>query len=231
MNIMKSKELAFFNMLGKLIEVKSMNKNQDITISFEELQDKMEIDKALISSFLNKLKEDKILEILNENTTSISLNFEKTHEKLLEFVHPDDLDVILLEINEFIFKYSNQFKFDETYVIIKAVAKKIYNMEQAGDTSDFSHLIRKGIKALYDNPYVVIYFSKFFYKLAENIEAEDQYVLENIIYYFYTLPYDENPFIATIFLTQVAFQLEALKKGIVWENLFQIDEALKELER
>ncbi|MGL5049600.1 MAG: hypothetical protein ACRC6E_03090, partial [Fusobacteriaceae bacterium] len=66
MDIMKSKELAFFNMLGKLIEVKSMNKNQDITISFEELQDKMEIDKALISSFLNKLKEDKILEILNE---------------------------------------------------------------------------------------------------------------------------------------------------------------------
>lgn len=231
MDIMKSKELAFFNMLGKMIEAKPGNENQDITVSFEELQNKMEMDKAVITSFLNKLKEDKILDILNEDATNISLHFEKTHEKLLEFVHPDDLDVILLEMNEFVFKYSNQFRFDETYVIIKAIAKKIDEMQKANDKSDFSPLIRKGIKSLYDNPYVVIYFSKFFYQLAENIDAEDQYVLENIIYYFYSLPYEENPFIATIFLSQVAFQLEALKRGIVWENMFQVDEALKELER
>lgn len=231
MSIIKSKELAFFNMLGKLISAKLGNDNQDITVSFEELQDKMEIDRALITSFLNQLKKDKILDVIKQDETTVSLHFEKTHEKLLEFVHPDDLDVILLEMNEFIFKYSNQFRFDETYPIIKAAAKKIHEMQNSNSNSDFSELIRKGIKMLYDNPYVVIYFSKFFYQLAENIDEEDQYVLENIIYYFYSLPYEENPFIATIFLSQVAFQLEALKRGIVWENMFQIDEALKELEK
>ncbi|MGL4402902.1 MAG: hypothetical protein ACRCTS_04190 [Fusobacteriaceae bacterium] len=219
MKIIKSKELAFFNMLGKLITLNTHENQENFTLSYDDLQKKMELDRLLISSFLEKLKEDKIIDIIKNDETSISLNFIRTHEKLLEFICPDDLDTVINEINEFIFKYIHLFNFSQTYQIIIETAKKMKDALDKDPKSDLSSFIREGIHVLYNHPMVSFYYSKFFFELAEKIDDEDQKILEDIIYYFFNLPYDENPFITTIFLAQVAFQIETLKSGVKWENL------------
>ena len=223
MTIIKSKELAFFNMLGKLISTTSSITQKNIQISLVDLEEKMLIDKTIISKFLIKLKEDKIFEIIDKDETSMNLHFEKTHEKFTTFAHPEDLDKILVDINNFILKYSSFFNFSKTFPIIQAVAKKITHMLEINPNFNISSIIRNGILKLYNQPYIAFYYSKFFFNIAEQVEECDQQILENIIYYFYTLPYEENPFITTIFLSQVAVQMEALKKGVLWENLFEID--------
>ncbi|MGL6101463.1 MAG: hypothetical protein ACRC0G_17825, partial [Fusobacteriaceae bacterium] len=219
MEIIKSKELAFFNMLGKLITLNTKENHENVTLSYSDLQKKMELDKILISSFLEKLKDDKIIEIIKNDETSVSINFVKTHEKLLEFISPGDLDSVISEINEFIFKYINLFNFDQTYNTIVETAKKMKSALDKNPKSDLSSFIREGIQELYSHPLVAFYYSKFFFELAEKIDKEDQKTLENIIYYFFNLPYEENPFITTTFLAQVSFQIEALKSGVKWNKL------------
>lgn len=219
MKIIKSKELAFFNMLGKLITLDTNESQENVTLSYSDLQKKMELDRLLISSFLEKLREDKIIEIVKNDETSVCLNFNRTHEKLLEFICPDDLDTVLNEINEFIFKYIHLFNFSQSYNIIVETAKKMKAALDKDPKSDLSSFIREGIQTMYGHPMVAFYYSKFFFELAEKIDEEDQGILEDIIYYFFNLPYEENPFITTTFLAQVAFQIEALKSGVKWENI------------
>lgn len=220
MEIIRSKELAFFNMLGKLITLNTnQNTEENITLSYNDMQKKMELDKIIISSFLEKLRDDKIIDIVKDDSTSVSINFNKTHEKLLEFIHPDDLDTVINEINEFIFKYIQLFNFSQTYPIVKDTAKKMKTAMDKNPHADLSPYIRAGIQSQYSNPGISFHYSKFFFEVAEKIDDEDQKILEDIIYYFYNLPYHENPFITTVFLAQVAFQIEALKSGVEWENV------------
>lgn len=219
MKIIKSKELAFFNMLGKLITLNTNTSEGDITLSYSDLQKKMELDKVIISSFLKKLKDDKIIDIVKDDSTNISINFNKTHERLLEFICPDDLDTVINEINEFIFKYIKLFNFSQTYPTVKATALKMKTAMDKNPHADLSSYIREGIQFQYSHPEVAFYYSKFFFELAEKIDSQDQRILEDIIYYFFNLPYHENPFITTVFLAQVAFQIEALKSGVEWDNV------------
>lgn len=215
----KSKELAFFNMLGESIVPNIKNGKCDVSISYSELQSKMEIDKSVISSFLEKLKDDHFINIINESEAKVLIHFEKSYEKLLNFVHPENLESILIEINDFILKYLYLFNFETTSILIKNIAKEMYDLLKINPSHDLSDLIREGLKKQHTHPLISFYYSKFFFKLAEEIEDKDQKTLENIIYYFYTLPYEENPFITTIFLSKICFQIEALKKGVEWSNI------------
>jgi hypothetical protein len=214
MSIVKSKELAFFNILGRLISTTSNSTNNNgVKINLVDLEDKMSLDKAIISKFLIKLKEDKIFDIIDQDETTMSLHFEKTHEKLAAFVHPKELDNILIEINNFIFKYSTFFDFSRTFPIIIETAQKVSILLQSNPNFNISSIIRTGILKLYNHPHITFFYSKFFFNIAEKIDDCDQPTLENIIYYFFTLPYEENPFITSVFLSQVAIQMELLKKS------------------
>ena len=214
MKIIKSKELAFFNMLGKLITLDTNGSQENVILSYSDLQKKMELDRLLISSFLEKLREDKIIEIVKNDETSVCLNFNRTHENLLEFICPDDIETVLNEINDFIFKYINIFNFNQTDVVVVETAKKIKAVLDKDPKSDLSHFIREGIQTVYGHPMVAFDYSKLFFELAEKIDEEDQRILEDIIYYFFNLPYEENPFITAIFLAQVSFQIEILKSEL-----------------
>lgn len=227
MSIIKSKELAFFNILGRLISTTSNSNNTGIKINLIDLEDKMSLDKAIISKFLLKLKEDKIFDIIEQDETTMCIHFEKTHEKMTAFVNPEELDKILIDINAFISKYSSFFDFSKTFPIITETSKKVSVLLATNPNFNISSIVRDGILKLYNHPHITFHYSKFFFKIAEKIDDCDQKTLENIIYYFFTLPYEENPFITSIFISQVAIQMELLKKGIILEtaSIYKVEDS------
>lgn len=66
MNKNISEDIAFFNLLKGLIAPKLGNETLDYSISVSDLANKIEIDTKIISKFLKKLKEDGLVDILNE---------------------------------------------------------------------------------------------------------------------------------------------------------------------
>lgn len=210
MKIRKSKEIIFFNMLGKLLSLNS-EENSSVEILYTDLEKKMEMDRLLIAAFLEKLKDDKMVEIFKNGDETVSFKLNKTYDTLFDFVLPDKLEEILEDINDFVFKYINFFKFNNFNLSAVESVKEISFLLKEDPCYDISSELREGLQKMYETPELEISYCKLFFKLAEEIEEIDQRILEDIIYYFFNLPYEENPFLTTVFLFHVALSMESLK--------------------
>lgn len=211
MEIKRAKEIMFFSMLGRVLSLNSADDEREIEIMYSDLESKMEMDRLIIGNFLEKLREDRLLDILKNDAQTVTFKMNKTYKNLFEFISPDSLDSILLDINDFIMEYSNFFGFDEGKLVenesVEKIVKTLYKNSQASVITQ----IRDGIYKMNENYSMERNYYRLFFKLAEEVSDEDQRILEDIIYYFFNLPYEENPFITTVFLFQVAISLEKYK--------------------
>ncbi|MBC2856546.1 MAG: hypothetical protein RR191_00735 [Cetobacterium sp.] len=211
--ILKSEELVFFNLLKGLLVPNLKNESADISFSLQDLQEKIEIDKQLISGIINKLKDDKIVSLVNytDQSDKITMHFEKTHDKLFEFLPHTDLDIILLDINTFIFENIQLFDFNNSYKITSDYAKEIKSRLDKDPNADINDILRKGINDLFSREESIIKIFKLLFKMSKNSTPENQDLVEKILYCFFNLPIDENPFLTTLFLTKMSFEMENLK--------------------
>lgn len=206
-------ELIFFNLLKELLVPNLKNESTDVSFSLQDLHEKTEIDKQLISGMITKLQNDGLLSFDKYDACEdeITLHFEKTHDKIFEFLPHDDLDNILNDINKFIFENMHLFNFNISHNISKKYALLINNKLKANPNSDLNSLIREGINELYSQKEFIIKLSQILYNIAKNSTKENKELIEKIIYCSFNLPIDENPFITTLFLARISFELEILK--------------------
>lgn len=213
MNRVKSKEVAFFNLLKSLISPNIKDEALDYSVSVEDLKEKMEIDKMIISGFLNRLSADGILDVKVDREERVNLHFERTHTKLLDFLAIDDLDKVIGDIKEFLgnnLEYCN-FQVDNT-LFNKYALITMEGLEKEGPAFDMTDLIEAGVKEIFNREEVMIRVNKLLYRIACNADDKDLEVLEGILYCCLNLPFEENPFYITLFLMKTCFQMEMLKK-------------------
>lgn len=216
----KSKELAFLNFLSYTCPNHINFENDDATFSFTVLEEKMQLNKQIISEFLTQLREDNFVTIADEEDDKFRLHFQATSEKLFNFLNPHDLDDILEKIYMFISKYSHFFNFNfSTHGIIKT-AKKILPLIEKDPYYDISPILREALLKGLSNPYTRLYLGKLLFHLSDKIDEEDQELFGDIVFYFLTIPYEYNPFVTTLFFSKVALQIEVLKKGISWDKIY-----------
>ncbi|WP_319370567.1 hypothetical protein [uncultured Ilyobacter sp.] len=214
MNRLKSRELAFFNLLKSLISPNIKNESIDYVVSIEDLQKKMHIDRQIISQFIKKLQEDGLVDILEETDTRLNMHFEKTHEKLLEFISLDEVESTIKDIKEFIGRNLRFFNFTTSEEYTKKYAEEaLERMEKDGEDFDMTDIIEKGVNDVFNKESVMVEINKILFTICENAEEKDLNVLESIIYCSLNLPAVENPFYITLFLTKLCFEIEFLKRG------------------
>lgn len=211
MEIKRAKEIMFFSMLGRVLSLNSADDDREIEITYSDLEKKMEMDRFIIGNFLEKLREDRLLDILKNDAQTVTFKMNKTYKNLFEFISPDNLDSILLDINDFVMRYSIFFGFDEGKLVENESVEKIVKTLYKDSQTPIVTQVRSGIYKMNENCSMERNYYRLFFKLAEEVSDEDQRILEDIIYYFFNLPYEENPFITTVFLFQVAISLEKYK--------------------
>lgn len=214
MDILRSKELAFFNLLKSLISPNIKNESIDYVVSIEDLQQKMHMDRQIISSFIAKLQEDSLLDILEKTDTRLDIHFEKTHEKLLEFIGLDDVESTIIDIKEFIGRNLRFFNFTTSEEHTRKYAEEaLERMEKYGEDFDMTDIIEKGVNDVYNKENVIVEINRIIFTICENACEKDLNTLESIIYCCLNLPAVENPFYITLFLTKLCFEIEFLKRG------------------
>ncbi|WP_372714460.1 hypothetical protein [Ilyobacter sp.] len=214
MDRLKSRELAFFNLLKSLISPNIKNESIDYVVSIDDLQQKMQMDRQIISTFIAKLQKDGLVDILEESDTRIDLHFERTHEKLLEFVSLDEVESTIIEIKEFIGRNLRFFNFTTSKEYTKKYAEEaLERMEKYGEDFDMSDIIEKGVNDVFNKENVMVDINRILFTICENAEEKDLNTLESIIYCSLNLPAVENPFYITLFLTKLCFEIEFLKRG------------------
>lgn len=215
----KSKELAFLHFLTYS---KKQNKNLSpfhSNIDIEDLEKNIALDKIKIKEFLTQLKDDNFLNFKEINQKNFSIDFNFTEQKLLDFITPYRVDSILETTQHFIFKYIHLFDFKMTSSLSIEIAKEIQPLIEKDPNFDISQALKTYLIKGKQLPEIKDYFSKLLLTLSDNIEEEDQEILENIIYLFIALAFEDNPFVITLFLCRISIQLEAIKKGVSWDNL------------
>lgn len=229
----KTKELAFLNFLKHTTPNIIDFQNDHVTFSIKDLESKMELDKKTISDFLTELKKHNFLDITELSKDTFDIYFHVTYNTLMDFINPHDIDEILEEIYYFISKYSFDLNFNFVSKSLFETAETIYPLIQKDPNYDISPIIRQSIKNFSQKTHVELYFAKLLFSLSDKIDDVDQKIYENIFYYFLTLPYEDNPFITTLFLSKVFIQIEAISNGITWDKVldFNCDTTVTELEK
>ena len=211
MNKNISEDIAFFNLLKGLIAPKLGNETLDYSISVSDLANKIEIDTKIISKFLKKLKEDGLVDILNEVDGNVNIHFEKTHDKLLEIISIDAVEEKISNMSNFINKKISYFKIGGTNENILRYAIEIKNlMDEKGKDVDINHIISRGIKEILSEDKNRTLLNKIVFEIAKDADEEDLKRLEEIIYYKLNLPVEENPFHVTLFLTAISYEIQYL---------------------
>lgn len=219
----KTKELAFLNFLKHTSSNTINFQNEHVIFSFKDLEEKMELDKKNISIFLSQLKNDSFLDITELSKDDFSVHFHMNFKRLFDFINPHDFEDIIEEIYHFISKYSVDLNLNFSSDFIIETAKKAYPLIEKNPNYDISPIIREGVQKVLLHTQVELYLAKILFSLSDKIDDEDQEVYENIIYYFLTLPYEDNPFLTTFFFSKVVIQLEAIKKGVKWDNVLDLN--------
>ncbi len=213
MNRVKSKEIAFFNLLKSLVSPNIKNEVIEYSISAEDLKEKMHLDRKIISSFLKKLNEDGLIDILEDTDDRLDLHFEKTHDKLLEFISIDDLDGVINDIKDFISRNIKHFQFHVSHELFSGYAKQAYEgIEREGPLFDMSEIIEKGVNDIFNKEEVIVYVNRRLFDISSEADEKDLDVLEGIFYCCLNLPPMENPFYITIFLAKLCFEMEIYKR-------------------
>jgi len=213
MNREISKELAFFNLLKSLILPNLRDEKVDYTVSMEDLEEKMEMDKTIISKFLSKLQEDGLVEILERHDNNVCLHFERTHEKLLEILSVEDIELAINESKQFILNNLEFFTFAKKMPHMQEYAEKGLNLlNNYGHEADFSEIISRGINELFDNPEALQKINSTLFEIVQKGNEDDIKFIEGVLYCQLNLPASENPFYVTLFLTILVFQIEHLKR-------------------
>ncbi|ADO82855.1 hypothetical protein [Ilyobacter polytropus] len=214
MDRVKSRELAFFNLLKSLISPNIKNESIDYVVSIDDLQQKMHMDRQIISSFIKKLQEDGLVDILEQTDTRINVHFERTHEKLLEFISLDEVESTIIDIKEFIGRNLKFFNFTTSEEYTKKYAEEaLKGMEKYGENFDMTDIIEKGVNDVFNKEEVMVRINEILFAICENAEEKDLNILESIIYCSLNLPVVENPFYITLFLTKLCFEIEFLKRS------------------
>lgn len=213
MNRIKSKEVAFFNLLKSLVSPNIKNEVVEYSISSDDLKEKMDMDRQIISSFLMKLQADGLVDILENTDDRVDLHFERTHDKLLEFMTIDDLDHIIKDIKDFISRNIKHFKFHVSHdVFTKYALETIEGMESEGPAFDMSDIIERGVNDIFNREEVTIYVNRKLFDICSDANEEDLDILEGIFYCCLNLPVIENPFFITLFLAKLCFEMELCKR-------------------
>ena len=216
MNRGKSKEVAFFNLLKSLISPNIKNEVLEYSISVEDLKEKMSMDKKIISSFLGKLQEDGLLQVLENTDDRVDLHFEKTHDKLLEFMTVDDLDDVILDIKDFISRNIVHFQFHVPSKVFNDYAQEaLVRQEAEGIDFDMTDIIERGVNDIFNREETIVYVNRKLFDIANEAKEEDLKVLEGIFYCCLNLPPVENPFYITLFVAKLCFQMEMCKREMI----------------
>jgi|GEM_PF-1687167 len=213
MNRGKSKEVAFFNLLKSLVSPNIKNEVLEYSISVEDLKEKMFMDKKIISGFLQKLQEDGLLDILENTDDRVDLHFERTHDKVLEFMSVDDLDNIIMNIKDFISRNITHFRFHVSQDIFNSYAQEsLEGIEKEGPAFDMSGIIERGVNDIFNREEVIVSVNRKLFDICTEAKEEDLEILEGIFYCCLNLPPMENPFYITLFLAKLCFQMEMSKR-------------------
>jgi hypothetical protein len=212
MNRLKSRELAFFNLLKSFISPNIKNESLDYTVSVEDLQEKMDMDRKIISSFIQKLQNEGLIEILEKTEERLDLHFERTHDKLLEFISYDEVESTIVDMKEFISRNLYDFDFHVSKPHMISYAKEaLEGIEKYGDSFDMSDIIEKGVNDVFNKEEVILRINRILFKICEKADESDLNTLESIFYCSINLPVIENPFYITVFLTKLCFEMENIK--------------------
>jgi hypothetical protein len=211
MNNTKSKDIAFFNLLKGLVAPKLGNEALNYKITMSDLANKMELDHKIIGSFLKRLKNDGLVDFLDDVNGDTYLHFERTHDKLLELISIDAVEEKISNISDFIEKKIAYFDFkgraDHTakYAL---EAKKLMDIE--GEKVDLSDIISRGVKDVFSYEANRNALNKVIFEISKDADDEDLKTLEEIIYFRLNLPIEEDPFHVTLFLFAISFQIQYL---------------------
>ncbi len=209
MNNIKSKDIAFFNLLKGLIAPKLGNEAMDYKFSISDLANKMELDHKIISNFLKKLQKDGLVDVLNDVNGESYLHFEKTHDKLLEIVSVDAIEEKISGISDFIEKKISYFHLDEPMEILPKYALEVKELiKKFGPKADLSDVISRGVKDIFSYEENRNALNKIIFEIAKDGDEEDLRCLEEIIYYRLNLPIEEDPFHITLFLTAISYKIQ-----------------------
>lgn len=215
----KSKELAFLNFL-QYMEKKDKNPNsQHYNVNIRNLEKILSLNESQIIEFLTQLKDDLFLDFIKTEAGDLSINFKLEPQKFSNFVPSYKVDYIIKKIQYFVFKYISLFHFELGSSFSIDVAKKIGHFIENDPNYDISEILRVSLIKGKQIPEIKEYFARVLITLCDNIEDEDQYILEYIIYSFIVISFEDNPFVITLFLCRISIQLEAIKKDISWKNL------------
>lgn len=223
----KSKELAFLNFLRFSYPQENNFSSYKKDFDIDDIQDKMDINKKVLTKFLNQLKKDDFLDFSKLGEDKFKIEFKITFEKLLEFINPHELDSTIEEIEEFVFKYIHLFDFQATSTFAINTAQQVYPILEKDPNADISSHINSTLVSAAKLPETQKYVARLLFTLSDEIEKVDQKTFESIFFYFFTVPFENNPFVTTLFLFRLSLQLEALKKQVKWENIIEIEPGVK----
>ena len=212
MGNINSRELAFFSILRNLLSPNIKDEIVDIDISLDDLEEKTEIDKKIIAGFIDGLRNNGLIDVLNAEGDNATLHFEKTGEKLLSLISIGELDSTLKGMNRFIFKNLALFNFSSS-PIFKDVAMEVKMLLDHNPNANLNPIIRNTLSTYFSSQEAHIRISKLLYHACEVADEEDAKLLESILYFYFMLPPEENPFLTTLILTKISLELELMKSA------------------
>ena len=208
----RSKALAFFNLLKTLIPSDIKNQSLDYKFSLDDLEEKVEMDKKIISSLIENLEHDGFINILNETSSEVNLHFERTYDKLIEVFSVEGIEDTIERMQDFVQKKIDYFDIDKIPVPLeKYIEKAIDLVKREGMDADLNPIIEEGIKVALTDVDNLIRIKKIIYKLCEEATEEDLEALELILFCQLNFPLEENPFYVVLFLSRVCYELEKEK--------------------
>jgi phosphopantothenate synthetase len=208
----RSKALAFFNLLKTLIPSDIKNQSLDYKFSLDDLEEKVEMDKKIISSLIENLEHDGFINILNETSSEVNLHFERTYDKLIEVFSVEGIEDTIERMQDFVQKKIDYFDIDKIPVPLeKYIEKAIDLVKREGMDADLNPIIEEGIKVALTDVDNLIRIKKIIYKLCEDATEEDLDALELILFCQLNFPLEENPFYVVLFLSRVCYELEKEK--------------------
>lgn len=205
-------DVAFFNLLRNLIPAKFKYNEYNFCIS--DMEEKLEMDKSIISGLMKSLESDKLIHILNENDKDVKVSFETSYDNLLEVFSIDDIEELIKEMQNFIKINYKYFIFDNSALEeqFKEFAKQASELiKTEGLSADLNPLISKGIIEIVGNEKNNMIIKKRIYELCKNAEPEQLKALEAILFCDVNFPQKENPFYVTLFLTKLVIYMKEEK--------------------
>ncbi|MDN5304314.1 MAG: hypothetical protein PWP46_1198 [Fusobacteriaceae bacterium] len=204
------KEIAFFNILKTLIPPTS--KFTNYKLNYTDLADKIDMDKQIIRSAILNLANDHFIDVLNDTSDEIDINFNRTYEKLLEVFSIEDIDPLLEKMQEFLQVHPNYFNIFESDDSINLYAKQVKErIGKYGIDANINDIIENGVKYYFSKKENLIAIKKSIFNICEKAETEDDLeALEAILFYQLNFPIEQNPFYVTLFLSKIYIQMGKL---------------------